>query len=164
MDSTSHALIGKVKTNKTVDHPITIGFPQNWESRRDELYLVKTRTEGILPLVTSSNGKHELAWLHTFGKGQIFATSLGNGSVTLDDTNFQQLVANGMAFILGQLSADGEIKPEALGNQVQYNYSKSIKCLPGQIVTPNSIAEVQGIVRCSEPEPSHEGDFIGCPQ
>ena len=143
VDTTTHKLYGKLASKKLAEHPILAGFPDHWQSAGDELYLIKTRSEQIYPLISSQDGKHIVAWLHRYGQGKIFATSLGHDSKTLLDQAFLGLMARGMAYLLGELNDQGVISPGARGNQSAYNYSKSIQCLPEQIVTPKTEAELQ---------------------
>ena len=110
IDTTKHDRAKKLETKIISTHPIIKSFPDNWFSKRDELYLNIRMSNSITPLLSDSEGKHIVAWLNSFGNGEIFATTLGHDNNTLEDDDYIDLVVRGIAYLLGELDESGNIK------------------------------------------------------
>jgi type 1 glutamine amidotransferase len=52
-----------------------------------------------------------LSWTYQFGRGRVFATTLGHDMNTASAPEYLQLVANGLLWACGKLEPDG--KPAA---------------------------------------------------
>jgi hypothetical protein len=80
------------------DHPVMKDVPAEWKTKEGELY----RTPFIGPktkvLAKGNNGKetHAVAWTNEYGKAKVFGTTLGHHNSTMQDANWQKLVANGV--------------------------------------------------------------------
>ena len=98
---------------KGQDHPTTnaISFP--WELASEELYINRSVASESKALITAygvETRKHHLqAWLHEVNGTPVIATTLGHAKETLVDPQFQQFLANAVAFLTGKLKGNGEI-------------------------------------------------------
>lgn len=145
MDTVNHDVIGSFTVNKGDEHPITQTLPDTWNIARDERYQTMSLKEGVTPLLKS--GEYTIAWLSSFGKAKIFATTLGHDKNTQLDPLFGELLSRGVLYITGQLSESGVIDSSALGQKIFTNYSGSVPCYPQDIVEPKDKAGVQAAVR-----------------
>ena len=109
MDTVNHDWIGAFTVDKVLDHPITQNLPASWKVSRDERYRTLRMQAGVIPLLKS--GDSTIAWLHSFGKARIFATTLGHDDRTLKDPLFGELLSQGILFITGNLSDSDEVNP-----------------------------------------------------
>lgn len=80
------------------DHPIMKGFPENWLTPPDELYVIEKFWPGSKALATSvskEDGKtYPVAWVHEYGKARVFGTTFGHSDETFRDPVFLHLLAN----------------------------------------------------------------------
>ncbi|SMF58559.1 D-arabinono-1,4-lactone oxidase [Pseudobacteriovorax antillogorgiicola] len=142
VDSTSHSLFQKkLPTRIETDHPIVANVPEGWVAPKDELYYNITRTDDVIPLLSTDDGKELLAWLHPVGKSMVFATTLGHKLETYENTVFQDLLGRAARFLTNRLD------DQESANRLFYNYSSSIRCNPSDVITASTIAEVQDAVR-----------------
>ena len=89
-------------------HPILKGIPADWTVASDELYINLAFTAQPLLSSMGKDGKsHTTAWLASQGVTPIFGTTLGHSDETMKDPAFQQLIANAVLFVTGNLSPDG---------------------------------------------------------
>ena len=83
-------------------HFITKGFPKDWVTPKDELYIVKKLWPNAKALATSVSEKtkeeHPVAWVNQFGKARVFGTTYGHSDDTFRDENFLNLVARGIVW------------------------------------------------------------------
>ncbi|MFW7380781.1 MAG: D-arabinono-1,4-lactone oxidase [Oligoflexus sp.] len=152
MDTSSHALPQKLNLKKEDNaHPITIRLPDEWQTSRDELYLSHEELPDIDVLYRSTKShrgqRQAVAWVRETQGNRIFATSLGHDMQTLQQIPFQQLLANGLLWITGRLTDQGWPAPGYEGLQTYVNYSGSVRCQTGEVLTTQTIAEVQEAVR-----------------
>ena len=95
-----------VKVTKK-DHPIMKGFPDNWITPRDELYIVKGTAKGMTPLATAAsekNGKVQpVIWVNDFHGTRVFGTTFGHTNGTFSDPVFLDLVTRGILWSAGKL-------------------------------------------------------------
>ncbi|HTN77136.1 MAG TPA: ThuA domain-containing protein [Pirellulaceae bacterium] len=104
-------------TIKVVDakHPVMIGFPDGWIDPKDELYKNEKLWPNLVPLAQSfgveTKKDHVVVWTNTYGKGQIFGTTLGHANATVSDPVYLDLVARGLLWSCGKLAADGTPLP-----------------------------------------------------
>jgi type 1 glutamine amidotransferase len=53
-----------------------------------------------------ADGDYVLSWIHTYGKGRVFFTSLGHTPAFFADPNLSDFFFRGIQFVLGDLDAD----------------------------------------------------------
>jgi uncharacterized protein len=110
-----HDTFGPFVTQKVgPNNPITERFPDDWKTTGDELYQTIELLGGTQPLLTAKSpvdGRvHIVCWFHIYGKGRVFATTLGHDSQTAESPAYLRLLANGLLWTCDKLAADG--KPE----------------------------------------------------
>ncbi|MFK7910437.1 MAG: ThuA domain-containing protein [Akkermansiaceae bacterium] len=95
-----------VKVEKK-DHPVMEGFPADWKTPKDELYIVKGTAEGMTPLATAAsekNGKVQpVIWVNDFHGTRVFGTTFGHTNATFSDQVFLDLVTRGILWSAGKL-------------------------------------------------------------
>ena len=84
---------------KDANHPVMKGFPLDWVTPMDELYVVQKLWPGAKPLASAvdpeTGTEHPLAWTNENHGGRVFGTTLGHGAATWDDPTFQDLLVRG---------------------------------------------------------------------
>lgn len=98
------------------DHPAIKQFPDDWKTAGDELYQTidfpKSSTALLQSAKPDENGNHStVCWVHHYGKGPVFATTLGHDMKTCQQDSYQSLLAHGLLWTCDKLDADG--KPKA---------------------------------------------------
>jgi type 1 glutamine amidotransferase len=98
------------------DHPAIKQFPDDWKTPGDELYQTIDLPKSSTALLQSSrpdqNGnKSTVCWVHKFGKGPVFATTLGHDMKTAEQETYHKLLAHGLLWTCGKLDESG--KPTA---------------------------------------------------
>ena len=123
LTSSAHDGAKELTTKKVADHPITRFWPDDWKTPKDELYQNIKLWPSATPLLTayseSSHRDHAVAWINRYGKGQVFATSLGHGTPTTDMESYHRLLANGLLWVCGQLDSSGKPKPAYAGPEAE---------------------------------------------
>ena len=98
--------------NLAPDHPVMRGFPAVWEDSDDELYKNDKVWPNVTPLAKAfgkdTGRDHVVIWLNHFGKGRVFATTLGHQNSTMADPVYLALVTRGLLWSCGKLDEDGE--------------------------------------------------------
>jgi uncharacterized protein len=88
-------------------HPIMKGFPQDWVSPKDELYIIETVWQTAEVLATSLSEKdsssHPVFWTNKFGSAKVFGTTFGHANETFDDKTFRQALVRGTLWAAGKL-------------------------------------------------------------
>ncbi|MCY3020113.1 MAG: ThuA domain-containing protein [Planctomycetota bacterium] len=106
-------------TKAAPDHPIIKDFPENWKTAGDELYQTikfgESSTALLKVISPSSKKEHIVSWASTYGKGKVFATTLGHDMKTLGDADFLKHVANGILWACDKLGKDGKPLPGYAG-------------------------------------------------
>ena len=105
---------GTVKA--TPDHPVMKHFPDDWTTPGDELYRTLILPPDTTPLLKAnikdeSDNISTVCWVHTYGKGNVFGTTLGHDEKTVSQDAYLRLVADGLLWACGKLDADGNPKP-----------------------------------------------------
>lgn len=81
-------------------HPITAAWPHHWTTAGDELYQTIELLPGSHPLLqveSPHDGRvHVVAWTARYGKGRVFATTLGHDRATAGLPTYHQLLGNGL--------------------------------------------------------------------
>ena len=90
---------------------ITREFPDDWKSPGDELYQTISIDPQSLPLLKAKSlrdgREHVVAWTYEYGKGHVFATTLGHDMKTAVSEPYLQLLANGLLWACGKLTSEG---------------------------------------------------------
>jgi type 1 glutamine amidotransferase len=94
--------------------PILKGFPDNWQTPGDELYQTiefpKT-SHALLRARSPRDGReHIVCWTHQYGKGRVFATTLGHDMKTAEDPVYLDLIARGLLWSCDKLDRRGDLK------------------------------------------------------
>ena len=94
------------------DDPITRFFPAEWKTPGDELYQmisIDPRSHAILKAKSPQNGgEHVVGWTYQFGRGRVFATTLGHDMKTAGSPDYLRLLANGLLWTCNKLGDDGK--------------------------------------------------------
>jgi type 1 glutamine amidotransferase len=88
-------------------HSILKGFPDHWQTSGDELYQTIEMTENSHPLLKAKSPhdgrEHIVCWRHMYGKGQVFATTLGHDLHTSQSPDYVLLLTRGLLWACGKL-------------------------------------------------------------
>jgi type 1 glutamine amidotransferase len=100
----------------TADHPIMKHFPDDWSTPGDELYETLVFPETSTPLLRSvtpdeKGNQSVVCWVHSYGKGPVFCTTLGHDLKTVEQDAYLRLLADGLLWACGKLDHDGNPKP-----------------------------------------------------
>ena len=97
------------------DHPILRTLPQEWRTPGDELYQTIKLGARSTPLLHGNEAKakseHIVAWVSTYGKAKVFATTLGHDLKTINMPEYHRLLANGILWACDKLDKDGKPLP-----------------------------------------------------
>lgn len=98
-------------------HPTMVGFPADYKTPKDELYIVKKVWPNTVPLVTGKSEKngavHPGFWVSTYGKARVFGTTFGHSNAMWDDAVFLDTVTRGILWAAGRLGDDGKVTDAA---------------------------------------------------
>ncbi len=96
-------------------HPVTKAWPADWKTLGDELYQTiefLPGSQSLLKVKSPKDGReHIVCWTSNYGKGRVFATTLGHDMTTAKDADYLQLLANGLLWACDKLDANGKPKP-----------------------------------------------------
>ncbi|MFT5467274.1 MAG: type 1 glutamine amidotransferase [Verrucomicrobiales bacterium] len=88
------------------DHPIMKGFPTDWTTPKDELYVIEKLWESATALATSVSEKtgkaQPVVWVNDFEGTRVFGTTYGHSDDTFRDPVFQDLLARGIVWAAGK--------------------------------------------------------------
>jgi uncharacterized protein len=88
------------------DHPIMKGFPANYVSAMDELYIIEKTWPSTTVLATSKSEKtgneQPVYWTNQYGKGRVFGTTYGHSNDTFSDPVFLKTVIQGIVWAAGK--------------------------------------------------------------
>jgi type 1 glutamine amidotransferase len=106
----AYSAFSVVKADK--DHPAVKTLPDEWSTPGDELYQTIELGKRSKALLKGKNRKakseHTVCWVSTYGKGKVFATTLGHDLKTVGMKEYHQLLANGLLWACGKLGKDGK--------------------------------------------------------
>ncbi|MDX1951860.1 MAG: ThuA domain-containing protein [Verrucomicrobiota bacterium] len=89
------------------EHPIMKGFPTNWVTPMDELYIVKKLWPGAKALATSTSEQSKesqaVVWVNLYQGTRVFGTTYGHSDDTFRDPVFIDLLARGFVWAAGHL-------------------------------------------------------------
>lgn len=101
--------------NIAPEHPVMKGFPAEWLDKADELYKNEHLYENFTPLAKAfgedTQQDHYLVWTNQYGKGKVFATTMGHHNSTMEHPVFLDLVARGLLWACGKLDDNGRPLP-----------------------------------------------------
>lgn len=96
------------------DHPIMEGFPSDYKTQRDELYIIEHVWPETTVLATSTSEKdskvHPVFWTNKYGKARVFGTTYGHSNATFSDKVFLDTVMKGTLWAAGRLKEKEETK------------------------------------------------------
>ncbi len=82
------------------DHPIMKGFPNDYKSAKDELYIIEKVWPNTEILATSISEKNQslnpVFWTNRYGKARVFGTTYGHSVATFEDAVFLKTLARGI--------------------------------------------------------------------
>lgn len=88
------------------DHPVMKGFPTDWVTPKDELYIIEKVWPNATPLATSVSEKdgkaHPVIWANQFGRARIVGTTYGHSDETFGDDVFIRLLARSIVWASGK--------------------------------------------------------------
>src|SRR5262249_5390967 len=88
--------------------PVTKNFSADWKTQGDELYQTIEFLDGSKPLLKAKSPhdgrEHIVCWVHTYGKGRVFATTLGHDMKTAESPDYIKLVADGIQWAVDKPS------------------------------------------------------------
>jgi uncharacterized protein len=91
--------------------PILTGWPEDWRTGGDELYQTIEFLPNSHPLLSAKSpldGRvHIVCWTQTYGKGRVFATTLGHDLTTGEDPAYLGLLARGLLWSCHKLDNAG---------------------------------------------------------
>lgn len=95
-----------VVKNVQPNHPAMKGFPKEWTTPNDELYVIEKVWPNTQVLATSVSEKtgdlHPVIWAHEYGKAKVFGTTYGHANETFEDKVFLDVVINGIVWASGK--------------------------------------------------------------
>lgn len=95
-----------VVKNVKPDHAVMKGFPKEWTTPKDELYVIEKvwpDTEVLATSVSEKSGElHPVIWTHKYGKARVFGTTYGHANETFEDKVFLDVVIHGIQWAAGE--------------------------------------------------------------
>lgn len=89
------------------EHPIMKGFPSDWVTPKDELYIIEKTWPSATTLATSVSERdkkeHPVIWVNDFGGTRIAGTTYGHSDNTFRDQVFLDLLARATLWAAGKL-------------------------------------------------------------
>jgi type 1 glutamine amidotransferase len=89
------------------DHPAMKGFPEDWVTPMDELYIIKKLWPGAKALASSVSEKtgeeQPVVWANDYKGTRVFGTTYGHSDATFKDPIFINLLARGVLWAAGKL-------------------------------------------------------------
>ena len=91
-----------------VDHAIMKGFPNDYKTPMDELYVIEhvwPNTEVLARTTSEKTGEtHPVIWTSKYGKARVFGTTYGHSNETFSDEVFLTTLTRGIQWAAGTLS------------------------------------------------------------
>ena len=89
------------------DHPIMKGFPENWVTPKDELYIIEKTWPKTTALATSASERtskvQPVIWVNDFHGTRVFGTTYGHSDETFRDPVFINLLGRAFLWSAGKL-------------------------------------------------------------
>jgi len=93
---------------EAADHPIMKGFPKDWVTPKDELYIVEKVWPSTTALATSKSEKtgeeQPVFWTNDYHGTRVFGTTYGHSDATFRDPVFLNTLARGIVWAAGKLA------------------------------------------------------------
>jgi uncharacterized protein len=90
-------------------HPIMQGFPKDYKTPKDELYVIEKLWPNTKVLASSVSEKdqklHPVMWTNTYGKARVFGTTYGHSKETFADETFLNVLCKGIQWSAGRIGA-----------------------------------------------------------
>lgn len=90
------------------DHPIMKGFPSDYKTPKDELYVIEHVWPETRVLATSTSETdqkvHPVFWTSRYGKARVFGTTYGHSNATFSDEVFLNTLTRGIQWSAGRLA------------------------------------------------------------
>ena len=87
-------------------HPVMSGFPVDWKSPMDELYVIEKLWPNARALATSKSeqdgNEYPVAWTNDYHGTRVFGTTFGHGNATWHDPVYVALVSRGLLWAAGR--------------------------------------------------------------
>jgi type 1 glutamine amidotransferase len=87
-------------------HPALRGFPAEWVTPKDELYVIEKLWPSAKALAVAKSEKdgldHAAIWVNDHQGTRVFGTTFGHGNVTWEDPVFLKLIASGLLWASGR--------------------------------------------------------------
>ena len=97
-------------TKEAADHPAMEGFPKDWVTPKDELYIIEKVWPKTKVLATSvserSKKEHAVIWTNDYGGARVFGTTYGHSDDTFRDPVFINVLARGIVWAAGKSSEE----------------------------------------------------------
>ena len=97
-----------VKVQKA-DHPVMAGFPKDWVTPMDELYIIERVGPNTTILASSvsekDNSEQPVIWASHFDGTRIVGTTYGHSDATFEDPVFIRMLANAVLWASGTEAA-----------------------------------------------------------
>lgn len=107
-----HDPLGEMRIRQVNEHPVLSGIRDKWTLPEDELYInLAFGGEPLLTATGQDGQEHTVAWLQGAGSTTLFGTTLGHSDDAIANPVFQQLIANAVLFVTGNLDEQGKINP-----------------------------------------------------
>ena len=88
------------------NHPAMRGFPDQWITPMDELYIIEKtwpKTTALATSVSEKDGKtYPAIWTNDYYGTRVFGTTYGHGNATWHDPVFLTLIARGVRWAAGR--------------------------------------------------------------
>lgn len=88
-------------------HPIMEGFPADWKTPKDELYVIEKvwpKTKVLASSISEKTGDlHPVLWTSEYGKARVFGTTYGHANETFSDPVFLNALTRGIQWAAGRL-------------------------------------------------------------
>jgi len=89
------------------DHAIMQGFPADWKTPKDELYVIEKvwpKTKVLASSISEKSGElHPVLWTNQYGKARVFGTTYGHSNETFADPVFLNVLTRGIQWAAGRL-------------------------------------------------------------
>lgn len=89
-------------------HPVMEGFPEEWVTPMDELYIIEKAWPKTTPLAISKSEKdgseQPVIWVNDYHGTRVFGTTFGHTSETFSDPTFLNVVTRGVLWAAGKVN------------------------------------------------------------
>ena len=152
---------GYTVKNLQKNHPIMKGFGDTWEVGKGELYHTVKVWPRAVPLAEApkkADGQPQVCiWTNEYGKGKVFATTIGHYNETMVDPTYLDTVTKGLLWSLGRTDENDFRKTnEKTNNEIKALANISIKIKPEPAKTSQSCCKEGNLAYGKETKASSE--------